>query len=658
MGIDAADVLTGGGVAALRRLIDSAPAVGPEINGGLQPKPAPANEADIIEAAIAATVADDAGALFEPEILDALRALAPAQWARTRARIKKECRDVSVRELDRALRSGDAANDGTDDSPATAAVRLARESGEYFFDAERTAYASVQGAQARETWRVDGQGFRDWLAALYYRETESGLSDQSLQTAINTLRAVALHDGEEHPVGLRVAACPEGVLIDLGDVTWRAVLVTAAGWRILAADHLPVRLYRTAGMQPLPEPVQAAGDIDRLWTHINVPQADRPLLLAWLLDALRPGTPYPVLELCGPQGAAKSSTQRRLRSLVDPHTVPLRGRPKCAEDIFVAAGAGYLVSYENVSGLHPDMQDALCVLATGGGFATRRFYTNAEEAVIRAHRPVVMNGISANATRPDLIDRLVHIALPEITERKTETEIDAAFAADAGAIFGGVLDLFADALAMLPTVRIAPADLPRLADFGLLGEAMSRARGMEEGKFLELFSDHRAENMTRALDASPLAQAVVSLIEAGQEIDDKTAKEAFELLQTHRPQHSDTPFPQSPKSMMDQLRRYGPALRLLRIVVTEHGRKTDGYKLSIRRAAPARTDEPDVRARAGAAEHRNHVHEVHEVHGDGDGHERHERHERKNTPHGTPRAHTHAAADVHSSAGADDGELL
>lgn len=641
--------------------IDDGPeAVAEAINGAQAPEPEPepeAEPADIVGGAIADTLAGDAGALFEPEILDALRALAPAQWARVRARIKKECRDVSVRVLDQALRSGDAANDGADDTPATLAVRLARESGEYFFDAERTAYASVQGAQARETWRVDGQGFRDWLAALYYRETESGLSDQSLQTAINTLRAVALHDGEEHPVGLRVAACPEGVLIDLGDATWRAVLVTAAGWRILAADHLPVRLYRTAGMQPLPEP-QAGGDLDKLWSHVNVPATDRPLLLAWLLDALRPGTPYPVLELCGPQGAAKSSTQRRLRSLVDPHTVPLRGRPKCAEDIFVAAGAGYLVSYENVSGLHPDMQDALCVLATGGGFATRRFYTNAEEAVIRAHRPVVLNGISANATRPDLIDRLVHIALPEITARRTETEIDAAFAADAGAIFGGLLDLFADALAMLPAVRIAPADLPRLADFGLLGEAMSRSRGGAAGEFLHLFTEHRAENMSRTLDASPLAQAVVSLIEDGQEIVSETAKRAFERLQDYRPQHSDTPFPQSPKSMMDGLRRYAPALRLLGIVVIEHGRTMHGYTLSVRRVAHERAPEPDVCARDASAGHRNHVHDVHEVHGDGDGHERHERHERKNAAPGTPRARTHAAADVHSSADTDAGELL
>lgn len=589
MGRDLNDVATDQG----------AEAVAAAINAAQAPEPAPVEPTavEIVDAAIAATVAGDAGALFEPAALDALRSLQPPEWARVRARIKRECREVRITALDRLLRA--EADTETDDGPAAVAVRLAREQGEYFRDAERIAYASVQGAQARETWRIDGQGFRDWLAALYYRETDSGLSEQATATAINTLRAVALHDGEERPVGLRAAACDGGVLIDLGGPDWRAVQVTATGWRTIAPEALPVRLYRTAGMQALPEPV-TGGDRSRLWLHVNVPEAMRPLLLAWLIEALRPDTPYPVLELCGPQGAAKSSTQRRLRSLVDPHTVPLRGRPKCAEDIFIAAGASWLVSYENVSGLHPDMQDALCVLATGGGFATRRLYTNAEESVIRAHRPVVMNGISANATRPDLIDRLIHVALPEITERKTEAEIDAAFAADAGAIFGGLLDLYAAVLARLPAVTIAPHELPRLADYALLGEAMLQACGHAPGAFLALYGEHRAENMTRALDVSSLAQAVVALIEQGHEIIQAPAKAAFERLQPFRPQYADGPFPTSPKSMMDHLRRYAPALRLLNIVVTEHGRggKSGNYLLSIRRHTPPADDQPAPKSRS------------------------------------------------------------
>lgn len=535
----------------------------------------------VVDRAIIATVAGDPGALFEDAAVAALRQLSPAAWARTRARIKKECRDVRITDVDASRRDPGA---GGDEAPASVAIELARKAGEFFKDADGVAYATVAGTHARETWRVDSRGFRDWLCAAYYRATDTGLSDLSLTTALNTLRAAAIHDGAVRIVGQRVVAHDGGVFIELGDETWQAVHITAAGWRIANAGELPVRLYRTAGMIALPNPVHR-GEIDLLWPHVNIPAGFRPLVLAWLLEALRPGTPFPVLELCGPQGSAKSSTQRRLRALIDPHTVPLRGRPRSTEDCFVAAGAGYIVSYENVSGLSPELQDALCVLATGGGFATRKLYTDAEENIIHAHCPVMLNGISANATRPDLIDRLLHIAMPEIECRRTEGELEAAFQRDAGAIFGGLLDLYANTLARLPDTDIDPQERPRMADFALLGEAMHQARGHAVGEFLELFKQHRAENMTRSLDGSPLAQAVMAFIRAGRQLHNVTAKEAFTVLLEYRPNHADAPFPQSPKGLMDQLRRYAPALRHVGIQVTEHGKTRDGYTVTISRAS-------------------------------------------------------------------------
>lgn len=165
---------------------------------------------------------------------------------------------------------------------------------------------------------------------------------------------------------------------------------------------------RTPSMRSLPVPV--SGSMERklglLWQHANVPAERRVMVLAWLLDCWRPDTPFPVLELVGDQGSAKSTTQSVLRGLVDPNKVMLRGRPKTVEDVFVAAANNWLVSYENLSSLTPEQQDALCTLATGGGFASRQFYTNGEEHILECKRPVAMNGIAVVATRPDLIDRV------------------------------------------------------------------------------------------------------------------------------------------------------------------------------------------------------------------------------------------------------------
>ena len=41
-----------------------------------------------------------------------------------------------------------------------------------------------------------------------------------------------------------------------------------------------------------------------------------------------------------------------------------------------------------------ELSDNLSVLATGGGFAVRQLYTNADEHLFQASRPIVLNGIA------------------------------------------------------------------------------------------------------------------------------------------------------------------------------------------------------------------------------------------------------------------------
>lgn len=163
------------------------------------------------------------------------------------------------------------------------------------------------------------------------------------------------------------------------------------------------------------------GSIDALWKFANIPEQQRPLVLAWMLEAFRPTTPFSILELTGEQGSAKSATQDKLRRLIDPNAVNLRAAPKSTEDLFVSAGCNWLVSLNNLSHLSAQQQDALCTLATGGGFASRTLYTNADETLIECKRPVIFNGIVPCATAQDLVDRIVHIDLPEIQTYKEDS---------------------------------------------------------------------------------------------------------------------------------------------------------------------------------------------------------------------------------------------
>ena len=89
-----------------------------------------------------------------------------------------------------------------------------------------------------------------------------------------------------------------------------------------------VKFLRSKGMDPLPDP-DPGETIELLREFVNVEgDDDFMLLLAWLAAALRPGHPFPVLVILGEPGAAKSSTVRLLKRLIDPSRPEHRGLPR------------------------------------------------------------------------------------------------------------------------------------------------------------------------------------------------------------------------------------------------------------------------------------------------------------------------------------------
>jgi hypothetical protein len=523
---------------------------------------------------------EDAAAFWrycKADVIDALRDLRdtdPGEYQALRAQIKAANKRINITELDKLLR-GEA--DGPPASQATELAGLAAERCELWHDADGQAYATLTGKHGeRQHWRIDSTGFRDWLSHLAYAELGTAPATETIKATCNALAGRAKFDGPEYAPFRRVAKDEAGYWLDIGDERWRAILLTPAGWRVI--DAPPVRFVRTKATRALPEPADT-GDIARLWELVNIPEDDRLLVLAWLLECWRADTPYAVLEITGEQGAAKSTAQRILRLFVDPNEVALRGRPKTVEDVFVAAANAHLLSFENLSTLSAEHSDALCAIATGAGFAARQLFTNDEESLIRAHRPVALNGINSIVTRPDLLDRAICLNLPRLAERKTEAEIAEATQRHAGAIFTGLLDLFCAALRELPAVQAEALPLPRMADFALLGEAAARALGHPPGEFLRRYADHRREAIQHTIDASPVATAIIRLVENGGRFAGRIG-DLLDLLNRNRPDHEATDYWQkSPRGLGDALRRYAPALAQLGIRAEVDNRaRTGGYR--------------------------------------------------------------------------------
>lgn len=79
------------------------------------------------------------------------------------------------------------------------------------------AFADIEVGGHRETHRVRGKKFREWLRYQYFEKVESGCNAEAMQVAVETIAAKAQYQGDERQVYVRVAAHEGAIYIDLGD---------------------------------------------------------------------------------------------------------------------------------------------------------------------------------------------------------------------------------------------------------------------------------------------------------------------------------------------------------------------------------------------------------------------------------------------------------
>jgi hypothetical protein len=444
-------------------------------------------------------------------------------------------------------------------------------------------YATIQVGNHKETWPVCSKGFRRWLCRLYYQKLAKAPGAQALQDALNVLAGKALHDGPECRVAVRVAAQGGAIWLDLGDADWRAVEVTSTGWRVTA--NPPVKFLRKRSLLPLPVPV-AGGSVAELRPLVNLADPDAwTLYVAWLVAALRPGRPFPVLVVNGEQGSAKSTLCRLARALIDPNGCPVRRLPRDERDLAIAAGNSWLLAFDNLSGLPPFLSDALCSLATGGGLATRELYTDADEKLFSAIRPIVLNGIEDIATRPDLLDRAVTLTLPEIPEerRRDEEELFRDFETVRPRVLGALLDAVSAGLRNRPGVRLSSK--PRMADFASWVVAAEPALGWPAGAFLDSYLGNRSAANEQALESSPAAGLLLVWM-ATRSAWEGTAAELLAELEklADEKTRKRRDWPQTARALSGQLRRLAPNIRRAGVSVTFGRHRRTGTPITLERA--------------------------------------------------------------------------
>ena len=376
-----------------------------------------------------------------------------------------------------------------------------------FRDQYGEAYISTDGT-GKNVFPVRSSLCLDWLGYYYYVASGKVATSDLLTKMANTLSGKARYDGEMRELHIRAVNNDSTIWYDLGE---SAVLIGRNEWNIF--DDPPILFKRFSHQKNQVTPV-VSKNINLIHKYINLKNDDDYLLfLVYLIAAFIPGFPHPLLILHGAQGSGKTTPMRVLKELIDPSNIQGLPPPTNPNDFLHVASKHYFLFYDNLSGMPPWLSDALARASTGDGFSTRKLFTDNDDIIYNFQRTIAINGINQVVTRSDLLDRAILLKLERIPDHKRieEKVFWEDFNRDKPVILGSIFAVLARALELHPTIGLDK--LPRMADFYRWGCAITEAMDQPKEKFMNAYQANVDNQHDEAIEASPVAQALIALME-------------------------------------------------------------------------------------------------------------------------------------------------
>jgi hypothetical protein len=416
-----------------------------------------------------------------------------------------------------------------------------------FHDQNKDPYCVLDG----QCIRLNDKRVNQYIARDYYLSSGFIMGAADLNDYLNLLKGLSLFDSPQFTLHNRIA-CHDGCFwYDLGD--HRAIRITESGWQLVDAPIL-FRRYSHQSVQITPV---SGGDVRGVFCFLSITTDNQLLTLVLMISCLVPDIAHPIFHPHGAQGGGKTSMFLIMKRLIDPSSLEIIISPKDKSELIRQINRHHLPLFDNMSKIDGEMSDILCNACTGGGIAKRQLYTDDEDIIYNFKRCIGINGINLLISRPDLLDRtiLLHLDRIDPEHRRDEAEMWQEFDKVKANILGGMFDILARAMAILPTIKLR--NLPRLADFARWGYAIAEAIGKGLGEeFLEAYQKNINRQHAEIIQDNTLCLALVRFME-DRSVWEGLISEAYTCLYNAAgmPDKSDPTFPKNAKWLRRHLER-------------------------------------------------------------------------------------------------------
>lgn len=433
--------------------------------------------------------------------------------------------------------------------------------------------------ETKESYSIASSAVASLLVE-YYEEMTQGndvLSRSCLEMVITALSAKAFRGNVEYTPATRVHFNEErrDLWVDMGE--GRFALINADGWQILTSTSY--KFLPIPGARTLPDP-DPTGDINKLKEFLTITdEKDFIMVVGWLVGSYLCKDQYPILQVNGPYGSAKSTLSKFVRGLIDPNTRILESPPDNKRDFVSQVMNSHVIAIDNMSYMPQWLSNTLCQISTGISLSSRKLYSQHDVDGIQVSKPVILNGIEQFAEAPDLLSRTLHITLPVLDRNDEKLAVQGRYileryAAEYPKLLGGLFNVLSAAIAKEPTVQIKKA--PRLLKIAYFMTAAEEALGWEEGTWIKAATDNAEDQFGEILANNPVAAVVLEYITEVKNFEG-TMTDLLSALTIKAPLKNPA-WPKTGKKLGNELRKLENELKKSGIRFTQSARTSGGQK--------------------------------------------------------------------------------
>lgn len=393
-----------------------------------------------------------------------------------------------------------------------------------FYDQLNKLYVTIKINDHIENISIESKRFKFLVRKEILEKEGKTINDDKLDRIIKSIQAEMMFDEniERKELSLRVCGKDNNTIYyDLTNQKWEIVKINSKGWEILKNNTIPLFKRYENNIKPQVYPIKDQKNEEYFKEFLQMfnlkTEKDLLLLSVYMISLFIPEIPKVILIITGNGGGAKTTTFSLIKNIVDPSSLDTLSFSPNKNDLIQSLEHHYVIYYDNVSYISPEISDILCRAVTGSGNSKRELYTTDEDFIYQFKRCIGINGINIVTTRPDLVDRSLILKVERIPEekRKKEEVIKEEFKRLRPFVLGYIFEILTKVLKYREERKNESIllNFPRMADFAEWCEIISRCMGNPDNAFINAYQENIDNQNDEIIESNPVAETLITFME-------------------------------------------------------------------------------------------------------------------------------------------------